>query len=340
VAPARSGPLNLITDVAGLTVGNAENRGIVTGVTVVVPDEPAEAAVELRGGAPGTRETDALDPTAIAGQAHAVVLSGGSVFGLDAASGVTDALAARGIGFRFGLQPLACPVVPAAILFDLLNGGNKDFAGAPPYDRLGREALANAAKHFALGNAGAGYGAICGRLKGGLGSASAVLEGFTVGALVAVNSFGSAVNPATGALWAAPFALDGEFGDEPARRSADETWHAVFAGSKAERAEPATGQSTTIAVVATDAILSKTEVSRLATMAADGLPRAIRPIHTPYDGDCVFALATARQILPESRTRALAALGTLAADALARAVGRALWEATAIPGWPAYRLSR
>lgn len=338
---ARPGTLNLITDVAGIAVGNAEDHRLLSGVTVVLPDEAAEAVVELRGGAPGTRETDALDPTALAGQAHAVVLAGGSVFGLDAASGVTDALAARGIGFRFRAQPLACPVVPAAILFDLLNGGDKDFAGNPPYARLGREALDNAAATFALGNAGAGYGAICGRLKGGLGSASAVLEGFTVGALVAVNSFGAAVNPATGALWAEPFALDGEFGREHRRRPADEPWHAVFAGSKLDRDEPpAPGQSTTIAVVATDALLSKAELSRFAIMAADGLPRAIRPIHTPFDGDCVFGLATARQPLPEPHSRALAALGTLAADALARAVGRALWEATAIPGWPPYRLSR
>ena len=337
---ARPGTLNLITDVAGLAVGNAEDPRLLSGVTVVLPDEPAEAVVELRGGAPGTRETDALDPTALAGQAHAVVLSGGSVFGLDAASGVTDALAARGIGFRFRAQPLACPVVPAAILFDLLNGGDKDFAGHPPYARLGREALDNAAATFALGNAGAGYGAICGRLKGGLGSASVVLEGFTAGALVAVNSFGSAVDPATGALWAESAVLEGEFGRENHRRPVDEPWHAVFAGSKAERDAPSPGQSTTIAVVATDALLSKTELSRFAIMAADGLPRAIRPIHTPFDGDCVFALATGRQPLPGLRSLALTAFGTLAADALARAVGRALWEATAIPGWPAYRLSR
>jgi len=336
---ARPGPLNLITDVAGLTVGNAEDRRIVTGVTVVVPDEPAVAAVEQRGGAPGTRETDALDPVAYVDEIHAIVLAGGSVFGLDAASGVTSALAARGIGFRYGTQPIPCPVVPAAILFDLMNGGDKDFAAAPPYHELGRRALAAAATAFDLGNAGAGLGAIAGRLKGGLGSASIVLEDLTVGALVAVNSHGSAVNPATGALWAEPFRIGDEFGhvQDHARATPG---HPVWAGTKREAAMIAAGENTTIAVVATDAALTKAETRRLAIMAADGLARAIRPVHSPFDGDTVFAVATAARPLTEPRAVTLAALGTLAADALARAVGRALWESTAIPGWPAYQPSR
>ena len=191
------GPRNLITDVAGIAVGNAGDEALMSGVTVVLPDEAAVAAVDTRGGGPATRETDALDPACLVDAVHGLVLSGGSVFGLDAASGVTHWLDARGRGFRFGEQLHVSPVVPAACLFDFLNGGDKDWGDEPPYRALGLAACDAAAADFALGNAGAGLGAIAGRYKGGLGSASVVAGGVTVGALMAVNAFGSPVVPGT-----------------------------------------------------------------------------------------------------------------------------------------------
>ncbi len=327
------GALNLITDVGGLAVGSAGDHALLSGVTVVLPDRMAVAAVEQRGGAPGTREMDALKPAALVEGVHAVVLSGGSVFGLDAAGGVVTALAARGVGFTFGDQPHPCPVVPSAILFDLTNGGDKRWGPEPPYRRLGVEALANAATRFALGNAGAGLGATAGAFKGGLGSASAVVGGHTVGALVAVNCFGSVVNPATGRLWAEPALLPGD-GDAPAHVRVPQHPHhpAIWSGSKALRGA-APSQNTTIAVVATDAILTRTDASRFAIMAADGLPRAIRPVHSPFDGDTVIALATGRVALDDPAALTLAALGTAAADTLARAVVRAVLAATPVAGW-------
>ena len=333
--PLRAGARNLITDVAGLAVGNAHDHGLLSGVTVVLPDRMAVAAVEQRGGAPGARETDALKPASLVEGVHAVVLAGGSVFGLDAAGSVVAALAARGVGFTFGAQPHPCPVVPSAILFDLTNGGDKAWGEEPPYRRLGVEALANAAADFALGNAGAGMGATAGAFKGGLGSASAIVGAHTVGALVAVNCFGSVVNPATGRLWAEP-ALLARDGAPPSRVRTPRHPHlpAIWSGSKAGRAANP-GQNTTIAVVATDAALSKAEAARFAIMAADGLPRAIRPVHSPFDGDTVIALATGRVALGDAPALTLAALGTAAADALARAVARAVLAARPIPGWPA-----
>jgi L-aminopeptidase/D-esterase-like protein len=332
----RPGPLNLITDVAGLKVGNAEDAHALTGVTVVLPDEAAVAACDIRGGAPGTREMDALDPAALVEAIHGVVLSGGSVFGLDAASGAVEWLAGRGVGFTFGAQALPCPVVPSAILFDLANGGNKSWR-EPPYRALGRQACEAANRGFALGNAGAGLGATAGPFKGGLGSASIVWHGVTVGALVAVNSFGSPADPLTGDLWAGPYAIAGEY---PHGHGLAAGFRPPGAWTKADRAgttESSAGANTTIAVVATDAGLTRPEARRLAIMAADGMARALRPVHTPFDGDSVIALATGRTALEAPRPLALSALGTLAADSLARAIGRAIWEADAIPGWPAYR---
>lgn len=346
----RPGPLNLITDVAGLRVGNSQDDRALTGVTVVLPDEPAVAAADVRGGAPGTREMDALDPGALVEGIHGVVLSGGSVFGLEAASGVVQWLAERGVGFAFGAHHLPCPVVPSAILFDLANGGDKAWgenkAGGdskagrePPYRALGRQACEAAGRQFALGNAGAGLGATAGIFKGGLGSASVVWEGVTVGALVAVNSFGSPADPLTGDLWAGSYAMAGEY---PQGHSIAAGFRRPGAWTKAERpagamAGAAAGANTTIAVVATDAALARPEAKRLAIMAADGMARALSPVHTPFDGDSVIALATGRIALEGPRALALSALGTLAADALARAIGRAIWQAEAISGWPAYR---
>ncbi len=329
------GPRNLITDVEGLRAGNAGDQRALSGVTVLLPDRPVIASVDVRGGAPGTRDTDALDPACLIEAVHGFALSGGSVFGLEAASGVVSWLARRGVGFTFGPQPVPCPLVPSAILFDIMNGGAKDWGEEPPYRKLALQACEAAAEDFALGNAGAGLGAVAGRFKGGLGSASARWGGFTLGALVAVNSMGSPVVPGTNDLWAADYALDDEL-PRPAR--VRPSGHTLTEGTKFELANPPLpGSSTTIAVVATDAILTKAEVRRLAIMAQDGMARAVRPMHTPFDGDTVFALASGRRPLPEPRAHALSHLGSVAADTLARAIGRGVWEASSLGPWLCYR---
>ena len=334
------GNRNLITDVAGIKVGNAQDDALLSGVTVILPDEPAVAAVDCRGGGPGTRETDALDPTCLVDAIHGLVLTGGSVFGLDAASGVTRWLAARDRGFSFRGQPHVCPVVPAAVLFDLTNGGDKDWGEAPPYTELGLEACDAAGEEFALGNVGAGTGALAGCYKGGLGSASAKLGGITVGALAAVNPFGSPVIPGTDVLWAAPFEKNGEFGGTGELRvPVTDATQSLETDTKAMllRAAANPGQNTTLAAIATDAQLTPAEAKRIAVMATDGMARAIRPVHTPYDGDTVFVLSTGKVELEDPRPFALAQAGALAADVLARALGRAVYEADTVGGWQSYR---
>lgn len=324
------GPRNLITDVAGLKVGQAEDEAARSGVTVILPDDPAVCACDVRGGAPGTRETDALAPENLVAEADAVVLSGGSVYGLAAADGVTAALGAAGRGYRLAASagvPVS-PIVPAAILYDLANGGDKGWGETPPYRALGMAAARAAGDSFRLGTAGAGYGAMAGRLKGGIGSASAVgEEGFTVGAIVAVNSYGAATAPGGRSFWAAPFELGGEFGGLGAAGLAagPDDWGLAKG--------PPTGRAnTTIACVATDAALTPAEAKRFAIMAQDGFARALRPAHSPFDGDVVFAFATARRPLPERRMLSVARLGALAADCLARAIARGVYEATPCPG--------
>jgi L-aminopeptidase/D-esterase-like protein len=333
----RPGPHNLITDVDGIRVGNAEDADVWTGVTVVLPEEPAVAAVDVRGGAPGTRETDALGPTCLVDRVHAVVLSGGSAYGLDAAGAVAAELGARGIGFA--IDTARVPIVPCAILFDLLNGGDKVWGAVPPYRDLARAALAAAeavggAGAFALGNTGAGAGAKAGRLKGGLGSVSSVRDdGLQIGALIAVNPLGSAVMPGSGCFWAWPFEQEGEFGGQapPARGiSLDADIESVLPTA----ARP--GANTTIGVVATNAVLSKIEAQRLAIMAQDGLARAIRPSHTPFDGDTLFVLATGCHALVEPRAQSLAELGAIAADCVARAVARGVYAAAPLGAFPSW----
>jgi L-aminopeptidase/D-esterase-like protein len=322
-----TGPRNLITDVQGLRIGNAADATVRTGVTVVLPDSGAVAAVDVRGGAPGTRETDALDPACLVDEVHAIVLSGGSAFGLDAAGAAMEWLAARGIGFPVGGTRV--PIVPAAILFDIANGGDK--SGAPPHRALALAACESAGVSFALGNEGAGYGAKAGRLKGGLGSASVVTEGgLQVGAIVAANPRGHVVMP-DGCFWAWPFEQGSEFGGR--RPSAPIRLDAGL--DLLGPARPA--ENTTIGVVATNAILTKAEAQRVAIMAQDGYARAIRPAHTPFDGDTVFVLATGRHKLTEPRAAALAQLGTLAADVVARAVARGVYEAASLAPFPAWR---
>lgn len=325
------GPLNLITDVPGLLVGQAEDRDAISGTTVVLAESPAAAAVDVRGGAPGSRETELLDPAALVERIDAIVLSGGSAFGLDAASGAMEFLAEQGRGFAVG--EIRVPIVPAAILFDLRFPGRRPWTGIPPYRELGRAAITAAAGNFALGNAGAGLGAKAGRLKGGIGSASLRLaDGATVGAIVAVNSWGSVVRPDSGRFWAADLALPGEIDAQPAIPAAP-----FDAEDFSACAAPLPGANTTLAVVATDAPLDKTGCRRFAIMAQDGLARAIRPVHTPFDGDTVFALSTGTGA-PVGAERLLR-LGAAAADCLARAVMRGVQAAAPLGGLPSWRES-
>ncbi len=322
------GPTNLITDVAGILVGNAEDERIRTGSTVVLCREPALAAVDVRGAAPGTRETDLLDPTCLVERIDAIVLSGGSAFGLEAPAGVMNWLAEQGRGFAVGSARI--PIVPGAILFDLLNGGDKAWGAEPPYRELGRRAAESAGADFALGNAGAGYGARAGPLKGGLGSVSAVDSPLQVGALMAVNACGGVTIPGTSTLWAWPFERGNELGGQPPPQLASEL--DLDYGFDA-----ALGAQTTIGVVATNARLDKAQAKRVAMMAHDGLARAIWPAHTPFDGDTLFVIATGQATASPTTAAALGRLGTIAADCVARAIGRAVVEAETLGDMPSYR---
>jgi L-aminopeptidase/D-esterase-like protein len=334
----RPGPRNLITDVDGILVGNAHCANVRSGVTVVLPQMRCVAGCDARGGAPGTRETDALDPMSIADAVDAIVLSGGSTYGLDAGSGATGWLGARGRGFSLAAGPRVSPIVPTAILFDLPNGGDKGWGETPPYHDWAVTACASAGMDFALGNSGAGMGAMVGNLKGGLGSASAFHgSGLQVGALAAVNAFGSSIMPGSDRLWAAPFEIGGEYGGRglspiEAVSSAD-----PFAGTRAELGAIAGGGHTTIGVVATNAALTKVEAKRVAIMAQDGLSRAIRPIHSQVDGDVVFALSTGRMEIAGDRLEVLMRLGAIAADCFARAVGRGVYAAENLGDARCYR---
>lgn len=318
---ARPGALNLITDVAGLRVGNAQDDTIKTGVTVLLGDTPFTAGVHVMGGAPGTRETDLLAPDKTVEQVDALVLSGGSAFGLDAASGVADALRAAGRGFAVGDQNV--PIVPGAILFDLLNGGAKEWV-ENPYKNMGRRALKSAATEFDLGTAGAGTGATTADLKGGLGSASLVLpSGHTVGALVAVNALGSTIVGDGPHFWAAPFEIGKEFGGVGAA--------VAYREIQLPRTKLSQHANTTIGIVATDAVLSQAQCTRMATAAHDGFARALLPAHTPMDGDLVFAASTGTVPVGDSIADALL-LGHAAATCMSRAIARAVYAARTAEG--------
>lgn len=333
-AMIRKGARNLITDVAGLRVGNAEDFTIRTGVTVLIADRPSPATVDVRGGAPGTRDSDALDPVSLVDGIDALVLSGGSAFGLDAPSGVQSFLKAQGRGYEIAPGLPRVPLVSGAILFDLASGGNKDWGEEPPYRALARHAAEAAGLDFALGNAGAGLGAVAGAYKGGLGSASAINEeGFTVGALVAVNSVGSPLMPGSDVFWAWPFEQEAEFGGR--RPAPGLSISSVFPADM--KGAVRAGENTTIAIVATDAALTRIELKRLAIMAADGVARALRPVHTPFDGDLVYALSTAQRPLAEPRNIAVMQLGSLAADTIARAIARGVYEAQTLGSFRSYR---
>ena len=315
-------PQNTIIDVGGLTVGQAHDAKVKTGVSVILPDTPANCAVDVRGGGPGTRETDTLNDGGLIDKVHAIVLSGGSVYGLAAADGVCAWLGEKRIGYAPGPAPIpVSPIVPSAILFDNANGGNKDWGLEPPYRNLGIEACKAAHRHIDLGRSGAGFGATAGIYSGGLGSASERVGDITVGAIIAANPVGSPYMPGTACPWAWAVEVEDEFGgQQPPRgyklQSATDTKLSFLKGA---------GQSTVIGAIATNANLSQKELKRLVIMAQDGIAMAVQPSHTPLDGDTIFALSTGN--LTCEGPVALAELGAAAARCVARALMRGVYEA-------------
>ncbi|WP_419255072.1 P1 family peptidase [Caulobacter sp. ErkDOM-YI] len=327
----RPGARNLITDVPGLTVGCAQDEAVRSGVTVVLCPEGWSAAVDVRGGGPGVRETETLAPENSFSRAHAICLSGGSVFGLGAADGVASILSSRDIGVHLAPGSLAIPIVPGAVLHDLANGGDKTWGLDPPYRALGMAAVAAAGQSFELGAVGAGRGAKAGLVKGGLGSASIDLGGgLIVGALVAANPIGSVYMPDGETFWAWPFEIDGEYGGRIPTGAVSATEPLPDESKLGAAGRLRTGANTTLAVIAVTADLSTAEAKRVAMMAHDGMGRSVRPAHTAFDGDVVFALASGAMSLgsdPAIRPVEVSRLGSAAADCLARALARAVYEA-------------
>jgi L-aminopeptidase/D-esterase-like protein len=316
---------NLLTDVSGIRVGHADDAALASGVTAIVFDAPAIASIDVRGGGPGTREDAALKPESTVEAIDGIALSGGSAHGLDAAGGVQAWLAEQGRGFR--IREAVVPIVPGAICFDLLNGGNKAWGRFPPYRDLGYAAARAASVDFALGSVGAGLGATTANFKGGLGSASAQTEGgVTVGALAVVNAIGSVTVGDGPWFWAAPFEIGNEFGGRglPPSFTPDMLKARLKGGPAATALE-----NTTLVVVVTDAMLTKPQARRLATIAQTGMARAIYPVHAPLDGDVVFAAATGKK--PVDPLFGLTELGMVAANTVARAVARGVHGATALP---------
>jgi L-aminopeptidase/D-esterase-like protein len=325
---------NLLTDIEGVRVGHADDSSLASGVTAILFDQPAVAAIDIRGGGPGVRDDALLDPVNTVERIDAITLSGGSAFGLDAGGGVQAWLAEQGRGFA--IREARIPIVPGAVVFDLLNGGDKAWGRFAPYRDLGYQAAAAAGTEFALGSVGAGLGATTATLKGGLGSASAVTaDGITVAALAVVNAVGSVTVGDGPWFWAAPFEVDDEFGGRglPASFTSDMLAMRIKGGAAATAVE-----NTSLALVVTDAILSKAQAKRLAMVAQTGMARAIYPVHLPLDGDVVFAAATGAK--PIEPLVGLSELGMAAANVLARAVARGVYHATALPfagALPAWR---
>ena len=311
--------LNLLTDIEGVAVGHATDLALGSGVTAIIFDEPAIASGSVLGGAPGGRDTALLDPSMTVQAVDAFVLSGGSAFGLDAAGGVQAGLREIGRGFQVGTTRV--PIVPQAILMDLLNGGNKGWGLYSPYREMGYEAF-KAAKAGALelGTVGAGTGATTATFKGGIGSASAVTSsGHKVGALVAANALGSATVGDGPHFWAAPFEENEEFGGLGLPADFDTRM----------RLKGVNVTATTIGVVVTDAVLTKPQAHRLSIMAHDGLARAILPAHLPLDGDTIFSASTGRKALGDpAEFLEICHLATLVT---ARAIARGVYEATSLP---------
>ena len=316
------GKRNSITDIKGILVGNAHNARMKTGVTAVICKKPTIAAVAIHGGAPGTRDTELLEPHNTVDGVDALVLSGGSAFGLDAASGVQAYLREQGRGFQIG--PVNIPIVPGAILFDMINGGNKDWNRYPPYRELGFKAAQAASREFVTGTAGAGFGALVAELKGGLGSASIKLpNGITVAALIAVNALGSPMLGIDGHFRAATFERKREFGGFGLPEKLPENTDDL----RIKFRDHSNGiTNTTIGVVATDAVIDKAQAKRLAVAAHDGIAHAIWPAHTPLDGDLLFSLATgSSKITPNVND--WIALSAASASVVARAISNAVYEA-------------
>jgi L-aminopeptidase/D-esterase-like protein len=316
---------NLLTDIPGVRVGHADDRALASGVTAVIFDKPAVAALDVRGGGPGTREGALLDLANTVEKIDAVALSGGSAFGLEAGGGVQAWLAEQGRGFA--VRDALIPIVPGAIMFDLLNGGDKKWGRFAPYRDLGYTAAAAASESFALGSVGAGLGASTANLKGGLGSASAETQsGVRVAALAVVNAVGSVTVGDGPWFWAAPFEVNGEYGGRglPGSFAPDMLAMRLKGGAAATAVE-----NTTLAVVVTDAILTKPQAKRLAMIAQTGFARAIYPVHAPLDGDVLFAAATCEK--PIDPLVGLTELGMVAANVVARAIARGVFAATALP---------
>jgi L-aminopeptidase/D-esterase-like protein len=316
---------NLLTDIPGVRVGHAGDAALGSGVTAVIFDSPAVAAMDVRGGGPGTRDSALLDPINMVERIDALALSGGSAFGIEAGGGVQAWLAEQRRGFT--IRDAVIPIVPGAVVFDLLNGGDKRWGRFAPYRDLGYAAAAAAGDDFALGSAGAGLGATTANLKGGLGSASAMTpEGVRVAALAVVNAMGSVTVGDGPWFWAAPFESGSEYGGRglPPSFAPDMLTMRLKNGPAATAAE-----NTTLAVVVTDAVLTKPQAKRLAIIAQTGFARAIYPVHAPLDGDVVFAAATGET--PIDPLVGLTELGMVAANTVARAIARAVYEATALP---------
>lgn len=326
---------NLLTDIPGVRVGHADDKALASGVTAVLFDQPALAAMDVRGGGPGTRDGALLDLANTVDRVDAFALSGGSAFGIESGGGVQAWLAEQGRGLA--VREALIPIVPGAVVFDLLNGGDKKWGRFAPYRDLGYAAAAAASDTFALGSVGAGLGAMTATLKGGIGSASATTrEGVTVAAIVVVNAVG-VTNVGDGPhFWAAPFEQNSEFGGRglPPSFTADMLAPRLKGGPAATAIE-----NTTLAVVVTDATLTRPQAKRLAMLAQTGFARAIYPVHAPMDGDVVFAAATCTK--PIDPLIGLTELGMLAANVVSRAIARGVYEATAlpfagaIPGWKA-----
>lgn len=316
---------NRLTDVAGVRVGHADDARLASGVTAVLFDQPAVAAMDVRGGGPGTREGALLDVANTVERIDAIALAGGSAFGLDAAGGIQGWLASQGRGFN--VRGALIPIVPGAIIFDLLNGGDKKWGKLSPYRELGFAAAEAAQQDYADGSVGAGMGATTANFKGGIGSASAELaNGIRVAALAVVNAAGSVTVGDGPWFWAAPFEQDAEFGGRglPARFTPDMQTMRLKGGP-----QPTPVENTTLAVVVTDAALTKTQAKRLAVMAQTGFARAIYPVHAPLDGDVVFAASTGTRAIEP--LHGLTELGMVAANAVARAVARGVFEAKGLP---------
>ena len=317
------GPQNAITDIAGLLVGNAQDNNLKSGVTVLTAHAPFTASVSVLGGAPGTRETDLLAPDKSVAQVDALVLSGGSAYGLDACSGVMAGLRAAARGYRVG--SVTVPLVPGAIIFDLLSGGQKDWADSP-YPALGRRAFDAVTTSTQIGTVGAGTGAMTAMMKGGLGTASLLLDnGITVAALVVANPMGSVTTPGEKHFWAAPYEIGGEFGGlgPDSNSGLGRTLDSRKQTAMLERA------NTTIAIVATDVQLDKAQCQRVAIAAHDGIARACVPAHSPGDGDLVFSVATGA--VPLTGQSDLGLIGHAAALCLTRAIARGVFAATPAP---------